>query len=351
MFFGLLYVLNDNAIRDVPWYWSDALKHIERSFILFFMAEAGMLLLVNNGKTYGMLSNMMKGAILSLPIAGFIGVGFGLTGSRGFVGGLSLLPLYSSFGVYLLLFIKYENDVLNKTKIIILTTLLTLYLILFPTQLGGKFVISIIITAYYMFYSRGKKYAAVTTIIAGIALLVVFESGLLEMIFQNNSYMLTKIIEAKSVTSFFGGRSVAANENVGFRFDEFANVFQEYLNKPYYMIFGKGIGGTILHHTNTYSWSDAGSFTSQQISSGLFMELHETVNVVFLSYGIVGLIGLGRLVIKLLKSVKFSKWAIIGVTWLVFYFGIYYSMYYGLVAMILAIYESTGNENNELGYA
>lgn len=335
----VLYAVNDNGVMDLTWYVDLALKKIIRLAVTFFTVESCILLLLGRPAFSTMLNNALVGSLFALPIAGFLGAMLGLTGYRGFVTGLSLLPIYSSLGIYLLLFSKYSCFSNQKNKTLFFSLLLVLYFLLYPSQMGGKFVISIAITLL-LFLFASKSVAMIFSIMIAF-LLFFFSNELLTLFFGNNSFVLQKIEEAKSIflLAVEGSSGFQQNENVGSRFDEFLNVYYEYVDKPFYFLFGKGAAGTILHHTNFLSWDGEAMFTPDQIASGVFVELHESTNVVFLRYGLIGLLGYGKLIWYLLKAMKCSPWAIFGLTWLVFYLDIFYSMFFGVAALVLALYQ------------
>lgn len=340
-----LFVLNDNGIMEQSWYVDLALKKIIRLFVIFLTIESCILLLLGRASFPTLLNDALLGSLFALPIAGFVGAMLGLTGYRGFISGLSILPISSSLGIYLLLFCKYPHFVNEKRKIILFSLLLVMYFILYPSQMGGKFVISCVVTIILFLFAT-RSFTLLFSIIVAFVLFV-FSDEIINLLFGQNSFLLQKIEEAKSlfVLTVEGTNEIEKNTNVGSRFDEFLNVLYEFKNKPYYFLFGKGIAGSTLHYTNFLSWDGEAMFTPGQIASGVFVELHESTNVIFLRYGLIGLFGYGMLIWQLLKAIKKSPWAILGITWLVFYIDIFYSMFFGLVALILALYQSNKSDD------
>ena len=344
----LLYLLNDNNVFGQAWYLILAMKKIVRFIIIFLTAESSIMLLLQNSCFYNVLNSVMKSSLFALPIAGFCGAIFGFTGHRGVLKGLSLLPIYSSMGIYLMLFYMYENRISKIIESFIFAILLTAYLLIFPTQLGGKFFLSLFITFFMMFYGRANKHKFVIVLLFVLICILLWNFDIITSILKNSYYLSSKLDQAIGMFSIIENKNTAIeieqNSNVLFRLDEFVNVIVEYSKKPYLFLFGKGIAGTTLHHTSTFSWSASTSFTSNQIAAGIYVELHESINAIFLKYGAIGMFGLGYLILLLLRKIKTSPWAIFGLTWLIFYFEIYYSMLFGLIAMTVALYQSNSRQ-------
>ena len=170
---------------------------------------------------------------------------------------------------------------------------------------------------------------------------IAIESGVVEHFLEGNTYLLLKYNEAgELLKSFFGfNQSNVFDSSSSFRVDEFVNIFIEFMHKPWSAILGKGIVGTTLHNTSTMSWSGAGTYSAVQQAAGVYVRVHETINLMFLKYGFVGLYGLGRVAFYVIKSAKKSPWAAIGLLWLLFYVGVYQTLLYGAVALVLALYE------------
>ena len=124
-----------------------------------------------------------------------------------------------------------------------------------------------------------------------------------------------------------------------FRLDELMNIGIEYLNKPLYFIFGKGLGGTTLHYTNfeNLDWLGEASFTKEQRVNGFFYQMHETMGILFLRHGFLGIIFMFIVVKMLFKRLSKTPWAIIGLLWFIFFWGWSVSFRLGALALILAI--------------
>ena len=105
-----------------------------------------------------------------------------------------------------------------------------------------------------------------------------------------------------------------------------------------YFLFGKGFAGTTLHHTNLLDWErGGGTFSREQITHGIYYQMHESINLIYLRHGLCGLTFFISMISSLIKHIKCSPWAAIGLIWFVFYWGFGNTLWIGAVAIVLAL--------------
>jgi hypothetical protein len=147
------------------------------------------------------------------------------------------------------------------------------------------------------------------------------------------------ILNFKNMTSaedFMGGMG----QSPMFRFDELHNIYIEYIQKPFFAVFGKGYGGTVFHHTDLLSWETAkGAFSQAEIKMKAYHSMHETLAQVFLTHGIVGIYFIFSLLYRLFKSYEYSGWAIMGLLFIFFYWNYGMSFSIGTVAVVLSLHQ------------
>ena len=252
-----------------------------------------------------------------------------------------MLSLFAFFGIVLFAFPQYKKYRNEKLKIYFWAIILLLIMLMRPTPLAGKWYLAIAFTIFAVAYNAAPLKAAIG--FAGIAILLylVFFTTVFDPLLQGNQYMYLKYQEAKQLVTFASVANVTRMEDSSslFRIDELVNICMEYINKPMYLVFGKGLVGSITHHTFTISWAGVGSFSAAQQQAGVYIRMHESINLIFLKYGLIGVVGLTKLLLILFKCIKRSPWAIIGFLWILFYVGVYQTMLFGAVAMCLGIYE------------
>ena len=155
-------------------------------------------------------------------------------------------------------------------------------MILKSTPLGGKWFIAILMIIIFLIYAYTDSVKGIFLGVSIILLIVaIINTNLVESILSGNYYMLKKYDEFKTLFKYAGNLS-QSDASIAFRLDEINNVLIEISKNPLYLIFGKGIVGTSLHHTALYSWSASGTFSNLQSSYGIFFQMHESLAVILL---------------------------------------------------------------------
>jgi len=336
-------MVNDNGISSQVWYFASIKSELFRMIMLVLTILNSVILLNKVPGFHIKLSKWMIAMLCSLIIVGIIAEIFNIHGYRMGKINVSALPLFAFFGVGLIGFIKTSQRMKEKIVLAVFTTGLLIVMILKSTPLGGKWFIAVLLILIFMMYAYMNSLKGLLISFGIIVLLIVLiNSPLIEMIFKNNEYMLQKFSEFKTI--FLYARNLEQSDaSVAFRLDEIKNVWIEISKNPVYLFLGKGIVGTTLHHTSSYSWSAPGTFSEIQSIAGVYFQMHESTAIILLKYGLVGIVGFVFTLFQLLKAVKISPWATIGFIWLIFYFGVYNSLLFGAVCMVLALYEYNNN--------
>ncbi len=337
----ITYLFNDNGIFGASWFHTMTIAEIYRMSILYFTAHNCLVLLVTFEEFHNELSTTIKNLMYALLPAGLAALAIGFNGYRAGQSNLLMLPLYAFFAFCLFAFPQYKQFTNQKLITYIFAAGLLVLMIFRPTPLGGKWFLSIVVVLAIIVYTSSPVRGIVLLGI-GIGIFVfITQSDAIDSLFGNNSYMLLKYNETSEIINSLFGRSetVISGSSSSFRLDEFINIAYEYISKPWYFLFGKGIVGTTLHHTSTLSWAGSGTFSAVQQQAGVYVRVHESINLIFLKYGAVGLYGMVRIIIFGVKSLKKSPWATIGLLWLLFYVGVYQTLLIGAVALVLGIYE------------
>lgn len=330
-------IVNDNGIMNQTWYGGSVRSELFRMFMLILTILNTIAVIKKTKGNECDLSRWLVAMLAALSVVGFIAEITGLHGYRMGLTNVSALPLFSFFGIGLIFFFKFSKSYSEKIITIIFVVSLFVLMIIKSTPLGGKWFLVVAITLLFLVYSYTDSLKGpIITILVITFLYYVVKNNIIEFVFQGNDYMLKKYNEFKTLFQFAGNLS-KSDASIAFRLDEIKNVWIEICKNPIYFLFGKGIVGTTLHHTNVYSWWAAGTFSEVQSRAGIFFQMHESIAVILLKYGVIGITGLVYMLIKAFKSVKVSPWGIIGFIWLLFYFGIYNSMLFGAVCLVLAL--------------
>lgn len=342
-------MINDNRITNVDWYYSSARSELFRMFMLVITIINSLLIINKNQSDKNELSRWMVAMLCSLSIVGFIAEIFDIHGYRMGATNVSALPLFAFFGVGLIAFFKAADNSKDKIITCFFTGSLLVLMILKSTPLGGKWFIAILMIIIFLIYAYTDSVKGIFLGVSIILLIVaIINTNLVESILSGNYYMLKKYDEFKTLFKYAGNLS-QSDASIAFRLDEINNVLIEISKNPLYLIFGKGIVGTSLHHTALYSWSASGTFSNLQSSYGIFFQMHESLAVILLKYGLIGVGGFIYALIRGFKAIKSSPWAMIGVIWLTFYFGSYNSMLFGAVCLVMALHDCK-NQNSSVHY-
>jgi len=214
------------------------------------------------------------------------------------------------------------------------------------TAIGSKWYIILLLVAAGLIITIFKIRSISVLAIGGLVCLLVLPVVILPILslFDENTYAAVKLDQALSTMNIFGAHNAAAwisdmNVSPLQRFDELHNIFIEYTHKPWFALFGKGLGGTTRHYTTLLTWSGLEDFSADQIRMGAFYRMHESLGVIFLQHGLVGLVFFFKVIVMLLKRLYKTPWAMMAVIWFFFYWDYGISLIIGSVILVLAFAE------------
>lgn len=339
------YLMNDNGITNYSFFkFFFQVDFIAVSFIFF--VSLNLIILISNEITLNEeIKQYIFSFVFAMTLAALTTLFIGYNGYYGITSNKTILmPLAFFFNISLLVFPFYKED--NRNNVIGILGLISLIVTLvLPSPLGGKWwivLLSIPILVLYKFLKKETliKKVLVSCIILCIILIVLFLVVNNILTFEFKRDLSGKFGQAINSISFWKTDWYHnLPKSPKYRIDEFINICFEYKEKPLFLLFGKGFGGSLQHHTNTLSWTDAGAFSKIEIENGIFFRLHETINFIFLKFGLFGIYFFVSTLFSLIKNIKQSPYIIIGIYWFIFYFGIYYSLVIGLVCVILGLFE------------
>ena len=126
------------------------------------------------------------------------------------------------------------------------------------------------------------------------------------MILESNEILKYKFEQVMGTLSLGGSWLNNMSASPSIRIEEFLNAAVEYWHKPWLFFFGKGIGGTTLHWLNWNNWNAVSAFTAEEFTSGIFIGMHESGNILFLKFGLVGVLFFIWMIIKSMKNISKS---------------------------------------------
>jgi hypothetical protein len=356
---GLLtFLFNDNGIGDYSWTTTAFFTTSLRILSLMCFVSTGFYLVISSDIVKREIESTFAEILFSYGIVGTLTVLLGWHGYYGVNEAIMLMPLASSLCPVLIILPSFYN--VKKPYLYYIVSIgFTFESLFYSSLMGSKFYLVPllgILVAIVTSFRKGKiKIFLVTTII--ILIIAISSADIMNLISASSfgNWKFTQFLNTFTFSAGRGGldswyRNIDASPR--FRVDEFVNIFIEYMNKPWFALFGKGNAGTITHTWGTTNWQNVnGAFSEAQISSGIYMNVHESANVLFLRHGLTGLYFFVFTVWNLLKRLFKSPWTLGGLIWFIFFWGVYVSWWIGAVMLIFALadHKSFSDNSNSIG--
>lgn len=343
----ICFIINDNEIPTnafLVFFKNDLLKYVTLCTLIIIF-----ILTINNNKEF---SEELKSYLFTLLVALII------TGSishfAGFYGtyvsdDIILMPLSYFYSTSIILFLFDKEYKSYRKTIVSLSILAFLIQFIASNALGGKswlVIIFILIILLIKLYRSGFK-KIVLMVTFALTVIVVLLGSILIYNVSDDNLMLRKISEAFSLLNFANGTNYYENiaDSPKNRIDEFINVFYEFKEKPFFSIFGKGFGGSIKDHNQLFGLYLSSFYTDTEYFYNAHVFLHESINVIWMKFGFIGLSVFATIVYKIFKSGFKNPWISVGLIWFFFFFGYTYSLgIFGLAALTLGLFDNSKNE-------
>jgi len=336
--------LNDNGIMNWDYYPQEAIIRII-GYLVKVSIILGAAYIVCDEKWFKMYERHLMYIIAAIAIISTITF---ILGYHGYYGDseIMLSTLAIAYTPLLILFANKKINFPNKTLALTSGVLIIAVSLSMPNCIGSKWYMIILaaVAGWFIIFAKLKSYINIIGMtVVGLFLLTLLSEPLISLISGGNEFVEWKLTQAVKTMNIFGRDSAKdwyedMDNSPLYRIDELHNTFIEYTEKPGYVIFGKGLGGTTRHHTNLLYWeSGHGTFSESQIRMGAYHSMHETMAVLFLQHGIAGICFFFIMIGMLAKRLYKTPWAMIGLIWILFYWSYGVSLLIGGVAMVLAI--------------
>lgn len=198
---------------------------------------------------------------------------------------------------------------------------------------------------WYFFMAAASVFALIV-IIPGLSMLLEKE---------NSSYVAYKFRTfinlfdlTKGMDKWFG----LLGGSIGIRVESMINIAIELLRKPYYLLFGKGFGGSVNRYWGIYNWNTSGaSFPDVQIMYGVYSSFHVGLLEILINMGLLGLV-IGFILIRdCIKSIfNCNKWLLFGTAWTLIFLYFYHSMFICMIGLCVGYYQEL-NKHSMIGEA
>lgn len=344
-------LLNVNNIEDSSIYLLYLRRDVLKTGWIISLSLLLGKLLLENKKFAESLEIMIHSMLLSIVPSSLILI---VLGKTIIFNKTQVLPigLYFFYGVLLIVFVLYQNYKESYISLVfgVMAGGITL---IFPSVLGGKWWLTVFCIPFFvlfLFWKQSNNRKAVLMILAiGITSVIVYG---ISWYSENASQLsLNKLYSAKAVLEIWKPDWFENMPNSPkHRIDEFVNIVVEFREHPLFLTFGKGYGGNILHHIELKPWTVDGDFSVAEITEGLFFNLHETINWMFMKSGLFGLLFAFVTLGKCIKNIFKSPWLIFGIIWFVFYFYSFISLSFGLACFMLGLYQADKSKSLLMEY-
>lgn len=340
--FSLL--LNDNNVLNLTWFFDSYLT--ESVYWLIFLLDILILYeYLNRSDGFdGILRSWLINFFVAMVISSYISILSGVRGYYSIYDNIIVMPFVVFYGTLLIIFPSFKSFKESK-YLYALGVLSIVSLILAPTPLMGKWILLLLYSVVLFLFLHLNKSNIISAIVATIIISFVFYGVIAKT--EISDILLYKYDQAISLFTIFSaaGADDAASSPLA-RFDELYNIYLEYVDKPYYMLIGKGIGGSTHQWVALTNWADGSSFTDTQVSAGIFTEMHESLNIVFLKFGLCGLFWFFWVLYTVVINIKKSPWLSMGLIWFLFFINNYISMFIMIPVLLLGLYELDVNKLN-----
>ncbi|ETI69195.1 hypothetical protein [Neobacillus vireti] len=271
-----------------------------------------------------------------------------VTNNMGYYGGVVTLlsPMVNAFITFLILFLLFRGRI-KSSGIIFLAYLIGLYLLFIYNASGKLFLLTLfsLATTIPILVKQKKIKATVVLImmlpVVGIGVFLLFNT-----LMKDNLLFTIKLDQAIKMLNLFDPNwfnNMPSSPKI--RISEFINIIIEYAEKPWYLLFGKGYLGTVRDHIETFNGS-LGAFSDSQWVNGSFYAMHTSLNTLFLTHGLFGLVVLFSVVKLAWKKLIYSPLGTIGSIWFLVYYGYSITLSsFGLICLLIALYEIDNKGN------
>jgi len=299
-------------------------------FIIIFIIS-GML--INDHDQFRMLGKFFMAIFIGISVASIYSY---LIGSYGVYGGLEtlLLPVTIVFVPFLPLFYKGIN---KKLYIYLLWFISSFLLIVYNSS--GKLLFGYIFTLIFIVFSL--LYKRKFKIILGFSAFIIFiyvVINLYPISFLSDSIIYNiKLNQLSSMISFWRNDwLIDMPLSPKIRLIELYSIFIEFINKPWFFIFGKGYAGTFQDATGIIDGQFlSASYSYNEWLLGYYNNVHETFNILFLYSGIFGLLFFIYNIFLLFKN-RYDPWITTGIFWFLLFYG--YSFTLSIFGLFILMY-------------
>lgn len=155
------------------------------------------------------------------------------------------------------------------------------------------------------------------------------------------SYKFKTFISLFNLKGGVGEWMKLIGSSIGVRVESFVNIVLELLKKPFYLIFGKGFGGSVNRYWGSYNWNIYGAtFPDVQINYGIYSSFHVGLFEILINMGMIGAT-IGYIFVRdCIRSIfRCDRWLLFGTVWTLIFLYFYHSMFICMVGLCVGYYQ------------
>ncbi len=244
-----------------------------------------------------------------------------LTGTKGQYGGVSTLVVPSTirWTPILLLIPHYKK---NKRLKYYFAGIVSMIFTLAFNATGKTILVYLLIPIIYLvIFIKKKLWSKFCIWIACVPVVLVTGLLLIQRFSSFSKLFNSKINQVISLVMMLIGKTSIhlGSSSPSARLYEFLNITLEYVKKPWYIFAGKGLIGSYLNHVEVAFIK--GGYSDIENITGVYYRMHETVNRLYLSNGLIGLYFIYWIIKITIKNIQKSPWLLLGTYWFLISFG------------------------------
>jgi hypothetical protein len=345
--FGLFSLLiNDNNIQNMNGFLESFIGVVYTMVALPFLIIVAILYILTWEKEkVSLLADYLISILIGVVVSMIVSL---ISGNFGWYGGVETLLVSNviRYVPFMVLFPMYRN--VRYKKIVLVFSIVGVILTLMFNATGKIIIIYMCVPiVVYMILMKRKKRLSLLIMLLILPVGIILSIKGINMLTENSLLFNIKFTQATSIIKFWQANWLSNMPgSPQTRIVEFINIGNEYLNKPWFFLFGKGYMGTITDHVgmlgNSFSLT---GYSLQQWVNGTFYGVHETLNVLFLYNGLFGLGCYLYMLILIFSNLTKSPWILIGGFWFLMVYGFSITMTaFGITALLVGYIEIDKSE-------
>ena len=355
---GLITIVtNDNNIGSLPNLTISFVNEIYTSFLITAFSIFSMIYMyyydkLEIEKMENYLVAVIFGTMAQIVVSSTLGI-YGYYGGVRTILVCTLSFIAPLFPVVLVFYFvnKDANVPINIIELIISFYCLFIAVV---NNANGKMIIMTIACPVLIYLILRGRYGRVWIIVLPSVPLLLY--AIIRILVKQSADSILLYSKLDQVISLFrlgsGDWFETMESSPKFRVAEFTNVVIEYIKKPWFSIFGKGVLGTILDYTNSFGESyKAGTFSKGEWSIGAFYSMHLVPASFMLWNGIVGLYFYISTIVKNLRMSNKNCLLLVGTVWFAVFYGYSSTLtVYGIIILIIGYFEIEEDIRNEKNF-